>query len=132
MQETLAEKTTDNSKKIKEMLDITNDDLREVDLDMKKTVGEFENITSVNPLNFPNYEEKIASDKEKTGLKEALRSISTEPLSDAQLEEGARHLVGFAKCLLMLRQEILENEGNNTNSCFNEDAGRRLEPACSK
>ncbi len=65
-------------------------------------------------------------------LKEALRSISTEPLSDAQLEEGARHLVGFAKCLLMLRQEILENEGNNTNSCFNEDAGRRLEPACSK
>ena len=65
-------------------------------------------------------------------LKEALRSISTEPLSDAQLEESARHLVGFAKCLLMLRQEILENEGNNTNSCFNEDAGRRLEPACSK
>ena len=67
-----------------------------------------------------------------TGLKEALRSISTEPLSDAQLEEGARHLVGFAKCLLMLRQEILEDESNNTNSCFNEDAGRRLEPACSK
>ena len=67
-----------------------------------------------------------------TGLKEALHSISTEPLSDAQLEEGARHLVGFAKCLLMLRQEILEDESNNTNSCFNEDAGRRLEPACSK
>ena len=50
---TLAEKTTDNSKKIKEMLDITNDDLREVDLDMKKTVGEFENITSVaDTVNF--------------------------------------------------------------------------------
>ena len=65
-------------------------------------------------------------------LKEALRSISTEPLSDAQLEEGARHLVGFAKCLLMLRQEILEDESNNINSCFNKDAGRRLEPACSK
>ena len=67
-----------------------------------------------------------------TGLKEALRSISTEPLSDAQLEEGARHLVGFAKCLLMLRQEILENEGNNINSCFDKDAGRRFDPACSK
>ena len=53
-------------------------------------------------------------------------------ISDAQLEQGARHLIGFAKCLLMLRQEILENEGNNTNPCFNEDAGRRLEPACSK
>lgn len=50
---TLAEKTTDNSKKIKEMLDITNDDLHEVDLDMKKTVGEFENITSVaDTVNF--------------------------------------------------------------------------------
>ena len=44
---TLAEKTTENSKKIKEMLDITNDDLREVDIDMKKTVDEFENITNV-------------------------------------------------------------------------------------
>lgn len=65
-------------------------------------------------------------------LKEALRSISSEPLSDAQLEQGARHLIGFAKCLLMLRQEIIENEGNNINSCFNEDAGRRFEPACSK
>ena len=67
-----------------------------------------------------------------TGLKEALRNISSEPLSDAQLEEGARHLVGFAKCLLMLRQEIIENEGNNTNSCFNEDARRRFELNCSK
>jgi len=44
---TLAEKTTENSKKIKEMLDITNQDLQEVDVDMKKTVNEFENITSV-------------------------------------------------------------------------------------
>lgn len=65
-------------------------------------------------------------------LKEALRNISSEPLSDAQLEQGARHLIGFAKCLLMLRQEILEDESNNINSCFNKDAGRRLEPACSK
>lgn len=44
---TLAEKTTENSKKIKEMLDITNEDLQEVDVDMKKTINEFENITSV-------------------------------------------------------------------------------------
>ena len=51
-----------------------------------------------------------------TGLKEALRNISSEPLSDAQLEQGARHLIGFAKCLLKMRQEILENEGNNINS----------------
>ena len=66
------------------------------------------------------------------GLKEALRNISSEPLSDAQLEQGTRHLIGFAKCLLMMRQEILENESNNTNESINEDAGRRLEPACSK
>ena len=44
---TLAEKTTENSKKIKEMLDITNNDLQDVDVDMKKTINEFENITSV-------------------------------------------------------------------------------------
>lgn len=67
-----------------------------------------------------------------TRLKETLRSISSEPLSDAQLEQGARHLMGFTRCLLSMRQEIKENESNNTNSCFNEDAGRRLEPACSK
>lgn len=67
-----------------------------------------------------------------TGLKEALRNIAPKTITENELEQGARHLIGFAKCLLMLRQEIIENEGNNTNSCFNEDAGRRLEPACSK
>ena len=67
-----------------------------------------------------------------TGLKEALRKISSEPLSDAQLEQGARHLIGFAKCLLMLRQEIKENESNNINPCFDQDAGRGIEFTCSK
>ena len=67
-----------------------------------------------------------------TGLKEALRNIALKTITENELEQGARHLIGFAKCLLMLRQEILENEGNNTNSCFNEDAGRRFEPTCSK
>ena len=65
-------------------------------------------------------------------LKEALRNIAPKTITENELEQGARHLIGFAKCLLMLRQEIIENEGNNTNSCFNEDAGRRLEPTCSK
>ena len=67
-----------------------------------------------------------------TGLKEALRNIAPKTITENELEQGARHLIGFAKCLLKMRQEILENEGNNTNSCFNEDAGRRLESACSK
>lgn len=44
---TLAEKTTENSKKIKEMLDVTNLDLHEVDEDIKETVKEFEKITKV-------------------------------------------------------------------------------------
>ena len=65
-------------------------------------------------------------------LKEALRNIAPKTITENELEEGVRHLIGFAKCLLKMRQEILENEGNNTNPCFNEDAGRRLEPACSK
>ena len=67
-----------------------------------------------------------------TGLKEALRKISSKPLSDAELEQGARHLIGFATCLLKMRQEILENESDNINQSINKDAGRRLEPACSK
>ena len=67
-----------------------------------------------------------------TGLKEALRNISSELKSEAELDFGVRVLIGFARCLLSMRQEILENEGNNINSCFNEDAGRRIEPACSK
>ena len=66
------------------------------------------------------------------GLKEALRNISSEPLSDAQLEQGVRHLIGFAKCLLMMRQEILENESNNTNESINEDARRGVKPTCSE
>ena len=67
-----------------------------------------------------------------TGLKEALRNISLQPLSDEQLEQGARHLIGFAKCLLKMRQEILENESDNINQSINKDAGRRLESARSK
>ena len=67
-----------------------------------------------------------------TGLKEALRNISSEPKSEAELDFGVRVLIGFAKCLLKIRQEILENEGNNINSCFNEDARRRFELNCSK
>lgn len=67
-----------------------------------------------------------------TGLKEALRKISSQPLSDEQLEQGARHLIGFAKCLLKMRQEILENESDNINQSINQNAGRRLEFARSK
>ena len=67
-----------------------------------------------------------------TGLKEALRNIAPKTITENELEQGARHLIGFAKCLLKMRQEILENEGNNTNSCFNEDARRRFELNCSK
>lgn len=67
-----------------------------------------------------------------TTLKEALRKISSKPLSDEELEQGARHLIGFAKCLLKMRQEILENESDNINQSINKDAGRRLELACSK
>ena len=67
-----------------------------------------------------------------TGLKEALRKISSKPLSDEELEQGARNLIGFAKCLITMRQEILENESDNINQSINKNAGRGLEPACSK
>ena len=65
-------------------------------------------------------------------LKEALRNISSELKSEAELDFGVRVLIGFARCLLSMRQEIIENESNNINSCFDQDAGRRLELDCSK
>ncbi len=67
-----------------------------------------------------------------TGLKVALQKISLKPVSDEELEQGARHLIGFAKCLLTMQQEISENESNNINQSVNQDAGRRLELACTK
>ncbi len=67
-----------------------------------------------------------------TTLKEALRKISSKPLSEEELERGVRHLIGFAKCLLEMRQEIMNNESNNINQSINKNAGRRIEPACSK
>ena len=48
-----------------------------------------------------------------TGLKEALRNISSESKSEAELDFGVRVLIGFTRCLLSMRQEIMENESNN-------------------
>lgn len=62
-----------------------------------------------------------------TGLKEALQNISSKPVSDEELEQGTRHLIGFAKCLLTMQREILDNESNNINQSINKNAGRRLE-----
>ena len=67
-----------------------------------------------------------------TGLKEALQKISLKPVSDEELEQGARHLIGFAKCLLTMQQETLDNEGNNINQSINQNAGRRFELASPK
>jgi acetyl-CoA carboxylase carboxyl transferase subunit beta len=53
-------------------LPIISTDRMEALLDIDSGKPLFSNVTSVNPLNFPNYEEKLASDKEKTGLEEAL------------------------------------------------------------
>ncbi|MBR1915720.1 MAG: hypothetical protein IJ830_04720 [Alphaproteobacteria bacterium] len=67
-----------------------------------------------------------------TGLKEALQKISSKPVSDEELEQGARHLIGFAKCLLTMRQEILDNESDNINQSINKNTGRRFESACAE
>src|SRR5699024_11443964 len=50
----------------------TSIDRMEALLDIDTEERLFENLSSGNPLNFPNYEEKLQSDKEKTGLNEAL------------------------------------------------------------
>lgn len=60
-------------------------------------------------------------------LKEILQDISPKPLSDMELEAAARNLIGFAKCLLAMKQEILRNESSHTHKSFNQDAGRGIE-----
>jgi hypothetical protein len=62
-----------------------------------------------------------------TRLKEILQEIAPKPLSDMELEAATRNLIGFAKCLLAMKQEILNNESSHTNSCINQDAGRGVE-----
>jgi acetyl-CoA carboxylase carboxyl transferase subunit beta len=53
-------------------LPISSTERMEALLDEDTSRPLFEGITSANPLNFPNYEEKIEKDKEKTGLNEAV------------------------------------------------------------
>lgn len=62
-----------------------------------------------------------------TRLKEMIRDISPTPKTDEELERGVRNLIGFAKCLLAMKQEILRNESSHIDPSINQDAGRRLE-----
>lgn len=67
-----------------------------------------------------------------TRLKEILQKIAPKPLSDMELEAATRNLIGFAKCLLAMKQEILRNESSHTHESFNQDAGRGFEPDSSE
>lgn len=51
---------------------IASTDRMEALLDEGSETRLFEGVTSVNPLDFPNYESKLEGDKEKTGLNEAV------------------------------------------------------------
>lgn len=62
-----------------------------------------------------------------TRLKEILQDISPKPLSDVELEAASRNLIGFAQCLLAMKQEILRNESSHTHKSFNQNAGRGFE-----
>ena len=52
---------------------VTSDERLDALLDKDSKQLLFTNITSKNPLNFPNYVSKLENDKRKTGLNEALR-----------------------------------------------------------
>lgn len=67
-----------------------------------------------------------------TRLKEILQEIAPKPLSDMELEAATRNLIGFAKCLLAMQQEILRNESSHTHESFNQNAGRGFEPDSTK
>ena len=66
-----------------------------------------------------------------TRLKEILQEIAPKPLSDMELEAATRNLIGFAKCLLAMKQEILRNESSHIDPSFNkmQEEGFEPEPA---
>ncbi len=65
-------------------------------------------------------------------LTEALRNIAFVPKTEEELKQGVRNLMGFARCMLSIKQEIKENESRHTDTCINQNAGRAIEPASSK
>lgn len=62
-----------------------------------------------------------------TRLKEILQEIAPKSLSDIELEAAERNLIGFAKCLLAMKQEILRNESSHIDPSFNQNARRGFE-----
>lgn len=65
-------------------------------------------------------------------LTEALRNIAFVPKTEEELKQGVRNLMGFARCMLSIKQEIKENESRHTDTRVNQNAGRAIEPARSK
>lgn len=65
-------------------------------------------------------------------LTEALRDIASVPNTEEELKQGVRNLIGFARCMLSIKQEIKENESRHTDTRISQNAGRAIEPARSK
>ena len=61
-----------------------------------------------------------------------LQDISPIPKTDEELERGVRNLIGFAQCLLAMKQEILRNESSHIDPSINQDARRGVELSGSK
>ncbi len=57
-------------------------------------------------------------------LEDTLRSLSSSPVPNGELEKGVRCFVGAVKCLLAMKQEILDREGGNFDKGIDKGAGR--------
>lgn len=82
-----------------------------------------------NIRNFKEYSWNLQNRMNKLIIDTEKNSIFTLRLGGKRI---VRYSLDFAKCLLKMRQEILENESDNINQSINKDAGRRLESARSK
>lgn len=98
---TLAEKTTQNSKKIKEVLDITNKDLIDVDIDIKNTVEEFEKTTEATQT--VNY-----------ALTSILEGSSQVACDATQIANIMSDLAGILKSINSEMSEIAANINDST------------------
>lgn len=82
--------------------------------------------------NFKNDSWSIANRMNKLMIDTENNTIFSLRLGGKKIEAATRNLIGFAKCLLAMKQEILRNESSHTHESFNQDAGRGFEPDSTK
>ena len=68
----------------------------------------------------------------KSNLIEALQHISSNIITEEEMKISANNLVKSIKCLLVLREDSLQDESNNFDKSFNKKSRRWTEFGCTE